>query len=922
MPTAEPMPLPVGTRVGPFIIDAQIGAGGMGEVYRARDTKLERDVALKVLPASVADDPERLARFRREAHMLAALNHPHIAQIHGFDDSGAIHALVMELVEGPTLADLIFDGPTTPGSAPGIAVPDALRIAGQIAEALEAAHEKGIVHRDLKPANVKVADDGTVKVLDFGLAKALDPTSGPGMDALHSPTFTNRATELGVILGTAAYMAPEQARGRAVDKRADIWAFGVVLLEMLSGRRAFSGEDTSEVLASVLRQEIDWTTLPAETPMSVRRLLRRCLERDPKRRLRDIGEARIALESPEDDPDARHRTPAPGGAAGVAPDAAPRRESRSSAVPWAIAIAATIAAAALTAYAVTNRSRSSVTDRLVVEIGPPPDLDFLVGSNAGAIVISPDGTTVAFIVQEASGRRLYVRSLATGETRALSGTAEAHYPFWSPDSRSLGFFGNGKLFTIAVAGGLPEAVADINIGRGGSWSDAGFILFTPKGGGTVHRVPERGGKAEAVTTIDPARGENAHYWPIALPGGKKFLFFIRSSRAENNGIYLGSFEGTKPVRLVTSISSGLYAPPRDDRPGSLLWVRDDELLAQPLDIEAGRLTGEVASIASDVRVEESQRGTFASVSDTGRIVWASARAAELTFAWYERSGRRLGALPIQSGKIMQPKISPDGRTLAFTRAVRGTADIWLHEFASGTTKQVTTDPDYDENSTWSPDGRQLMHQGRLNGEAAILITTLDGSRPPVPIATVPQMAVGRFMPDGRTLLMWRERRGGGHDLGLVPVDHPDTFTVITSDPGLGMQAVLSPDGQWVAFVTDRSGRFEVVLARVMREGQKLRVSEQRLSVSSAGGTDPEWRRDGREIVYIGPDATLMAVSVIEKGGDVSLGKPSPLFKTPADAGGYGSSWAATADLAKFIVVEAPQAAKQRFRLLTNWSASK
>ena len=788
------MPLPIGTRVGTFIIDAPIGAGGMGEVYRARDTKLERDVALKVLPAAVAGDPERLARFRREAHMLAALNHPHIAQIHGFDDSGAVHALVMELVDGPTLADLMFDGTAVPGSPPGIPVADAIRIARQIAEALEAAHDKGIVHRDLKPANVKVADDGTVKVLDFGLAKALDTTSGPGMDALNSPTLTNRATQAGVILGTAAYMAPEQARGRAVDKRADIWAFGVVLLEMLSGRRAFSGEDTSEVLASVLRQEIEWTTLPAETPLSVRRLLRRCLERDPKRRLRDIGEARIALESPDEDAPAGVRVPNSSGVAVVGPDAAPRRVSRSSVLPWTIAIAATIAAAALAVQAVTNRSRSPAADRLGLDIGPPPDQQFLVGSNAGAIVISPDGTTVAYIIQTASGRRLHLRSLATGETRALSGTTDVSYPFWSPDSRSLGFFGNGKLFTIGVAGGLPEAVADINQGRGGSWSDAGFILFTPRGGGTVHRVPERGGKTDVVTKLDPARGENAHYWPVALPGGKKFLFFIRSNRPENNGIYLGSLDGAKPVRLVTSMSSGLFAPPRDGRPGSLLWVRDDELLAQPFDPEAGSLSGEVASIASDVRVEESQRGTFASVSDTGRIVWASARAADLTFARYERSGRRLDALPIAPGKIMQPRMSPDGQKLAFTRAVGGTADIWLHTFASGATTQATTDPDYDENSSWSPDGRQLVHQGRVEGELGILVSTLDGSRPPVPIARgAPQMTAGRFMPDGGTLLMSRVRDGGGYDLVLVPVDRPEDVTAITSDPGQEVQPAPSPE---------------------------------------------------------------------------------------------------------------------------------
>ena len=388
--------------------------------------------------------------------------------------------------------------------------------------------------------------------------------------------------------------------------------------------------------------------------------------------------------------------------------------ARRSIVPWAIATALIAAAAAGATYVLRAPAAAPAATRLLLEIGPPSDHEFIVGSNAGAVVISPDGSTVAFIVQTPAGRKLYVRTLATGETRQLSGTADVHYPFWSADSQSLGFFGSRKLFTVAIAGGLPEAVADIDQGRGGSWSDSGVILFTPVGGGVIHRVAERGGAVAQVTTLDASRGENAHYWPVALPGGTKFLFFVRSTRPENNGIYLGSLDGTtKPVRLVTSLSSGLYAPPRDGAPGSLLWVRDAELLAQPLDIEGARLTGDVTTIATDVRVEESQRGTFASVSSNGTIVWASADAGEFAFAWYDRSGKRLAALPIAPGKLMQPRLSLDGRKLVFTRAAAGTADIWVHDLSSGATSQLTTDPDYDENPELSPDGRLMVYGGTL-----------------------------------------------------------------------------------------------------------------------------------------------------------------------------------------------------------------
>ena len=359
------------------------------------------------------------------------------------------------------------------------------------------------------------------------------------------------------------------------------------------------------------------------------------------------------------------------------------------------------------------------------------------------------------------------------------------------------------------------------------------------GGGVVHRVPERGGASAPVTTLDASRGENAHYWPVALPGGRKFLFFIRSTRPENNGIYLGSLDGAKPVRLVTSLSSGLYAPARGDRPRHLLWVRDDDLFAQPLDIDAGRLTGEVKSVASDVRVEESQRGTFASVSDVGRLVWASARGGDFNFSWYERNGHRLGDLPIAPGKIMQPRISPDGRKLAFTAQLRGTADIWVHDLASAATTQVTTDPDYDENASWSPDGRALAYQGSTATGRALVVTTIDGSDGRRSIAPDERASMGRFMPDSRRLLFSRSSSGGlDRELAVIDINRPDAATPLTRDPGAEQQPAASPHGKWLAFVSDLTSRQEVVLTRLVNDGQSLQVTDQRLPVSSAGGIDP------------------------------------------------------------------------------------
>ena len=543
------MSLTPGTRIGGFEIVGSLGAGGMGEVYRARDTRLNRDVALKVLPELFAADADRLARFTREAQTLAALNHPNIAHIHGLEEfpppgpgQAGVRALAMELVDGDDLSDIIRRGP--------LPLADALPIAAQIANALEAAHEHGIVHRDLKPANTKVRPDGTVKVLDFGLAKAASPALAlSGGAPLPSPTMTSPAmTAMGVVLGTAAYMAPEQARGKPVDRRADIWAFGVILMEMLTGRRLFDGETVSDVMVAVMTAPVDLASLPADVPSRVRELIARCLERDPRRRLRDIGEARVALESPATDITASSVGTIAGGQPLVSVP------SRRWMLPWAIAGVSLALAATAGALWLRAASTPTASQRLLLEIGPPFGEELVIQSNAGAAVVSPDGSMVAFATHGAAGRRLYVRSLMTGEARALSGTEEAYYPFWSPDSRSLGFFGSSKLLTVSVAGGLPEAIADIQQGRGGTWTDQGQILFTPRGGGVIHRVSERGGPVEAITALDAGRGENAHYWPVALPGGGSFLYFVRSTRPENNGIYLRSLDGKKAARTAGDLT--------------------------------------------------------------------------------------------------------------------------------------------------------------------------------------------------------------------------------------------------------------------------------------------------------------------------------------------------------------------------------
>jgi serine/threonine protein kinase len=599
----EPRASLVGRQVGAYQIVSHLGTGGMGEVYRARDTKLGRDVAFKVLPASFASDPDRLARFEREARLLAALNHPHIGAIYGVEDAANIRGLVLELVEGPTLADRLQQGP--------VPLSEALRMAQQIADALDAAHEKGIIHRDLKPANVKIAPEGTVKVLDFGLAKAA-AADGSTPDLSQSPTVTVGGTRDGIILGSAAYMSPEQARGKPVDKRTDIWAFGCVVYEMLTGRPAFAGETVTDTLAAIVEREPDWRALPSPTPVGVRRLLRRCLEKDRQERLHDIADARLEIKE-----------------ALTAPDTT----ANSRAVPlWRRTLPGAVALVLLVGLGLLSFIHFRETPPPLT----PPEmrLEIVTPTSADPIsfALSPDGRQLVFVASGDGPSRLWLRPLAATAAQPLAGTEGAAYPFWSPDSQSIGFFGDGKLKRVDIGGGPPQTLADASA-RGGTWNADGVILFAQTINGPLFRIPASGGEAVAVTR------QGQHRFPQFLPDGRQFLFYALGT-PDTSGIYLGSLDSGQTKRLTVADTAGVYAPS-----GWLVWVRGSTLVAQHLDLERRALAGDPVTVAAPVGFEDTINAGAFSVSAAGLMAYRPAGPSRRQLRWFDRTGK---ALPTES----------------------------------------------------------------------------------------------------------------------------------------------------------------------------------------------------------------------------------------------------------------------------------
>ena len=827
-----------GFSIAHYRITAKLGEGGMGEVYRATDTKLGREVAIKVIPDVFAQDEDRMARFTREAQMLAALNHPNIAAIYGVED----RALVMELVEGSTLAARIAAGP--------MPLAEVLPVALQIVDALECAHEKGIVHRDLKPANIKITPEGRVKVLDFGLAKALANETAQG-DPASSPTLTMRATMAGVILGTAGYMSPEQARGHEADKRADIWSFGVVLYEMLTGRQIFVGPTVSDTLAAVLMREPDWSLLPPDTPPALHRLLRRCLERERRQRLPDIAVARMELD------DALRGGPAESPVAAASPKA-------DGWLRWWSGAATVVALAALAVAAMHFRETPAPPDPLRFQIPAPEKTQF----GTTGLAVSPDGRRIAFIAAGAHGAAMiWVRSLDSLAAQALPGTEGVVYlPFWSPDGRSIGFMAQGKLRKVEASGGPPQIICDQpGISLAGSWSREGVIIFSTSNGG-LFRVPQAGGVPSRITTPNESQGEIGHLRPWFLPDGRHFLYVTRTRQPENAAIYLASLDSKERKRLAATQQAGAYAPPAaGSRTGHLLFLRQNTLMAQPLDGTRFEPVGEAFPVAEQVGSYLAM-GLF-SVSTNGVLAYRSGDSAGGSqLVWFDRTGKSLGTLGAHNIFNGGLSISPDGKRVAVDQMDQtGNRDVWVLDVARGVPMRFTFDSAQEVGPVWAPDGRRLLFSSdRAGGINSIYKKDSSGSGNEELLfkSGIPMLAYD-WSPDGRYLLYGALDPKTRSDLWVLPVaagtageGKPAPYV---QTPFSENQGQFSPNGRWIAYTSDESGQPEIYVQSFPAGGGKYQVS------TGAGGTQARWRRDGKEMFYIGGDGNLMAVNVKTEG---------------------------------------------------------
>jgi Tol biopolymer transport system component len=907
------MPLHPGTRLGPYEVTAQIGVGGMGEVYRATDTNLKRSVALKVLPDSVAGDPERLARFQREAEVLAALNHPNIAHIHGLEKSAGITSLVMELVEGPTLADRIASGP--------IALEEALPTAIQIAEALEAAHALGIIHRDLKPANIKVRSDGVVKVLDFGLAKALEPASALSRAAVDSPTITSPAmmTRTGVILGTAAYMSPEQAKGRTTDTRSDVWAFGCVLFEMLSGKIAFGGATVTETLAAVIRAEPDWSQLPADTPPPVRSLLRRCLQKDLRHRVQAIGDARITLEE------------ALTGAADAPVAAAGREAAWRRLLPWALLSATVLAFAGLAWVREGQRTTTIPAQPVRLQIPMPSRPPLRV---SGLFALSPDGQQLAFAASSSDGiPRIWLRALSSLEIRPLAGTeGVGTLLFWSPDSRFIAFDSGGRLQKIGVAGGPADTVCALpRTPVGGSWNKTGVMIFG-QFGGPIMQVPARGGTATPLTALDAATGDVAHNMPAFLPDDRHFVYL--HDTGTDGAISTGSLDakpdGQDTRRFSVTMFGAAYLPVADSNSGLLLYLRRGTLMAQPFDERRLELSGDPAPVVEGPIGNFYDSGLF-SASRNGTLTYWSPGNVQSQLTWFDAQGKILGTIG-ELGAYEDFALSPDGTQAFLSKRIHefeGSA-VWLLDMSRGTSTRFELDRTaYNEKAIWSPDGHKVIFGSARAGQNMNLYQkTISGSADSEALVTSSDWKSPlSWSPDGRSVLYLSVGGKTKGDMWVAPLGNhraPVPFLQTAFDERDGE---FSPDGRWIAYASNESGRDEVYVRPFSSDpsGTPLPDSGNKWIISSEGGVRPKWKKDGTELYYLDLDGKLMAASVTTRPV-FQAGVPRLLFQTRS--GSAGANWAGSADAHwapspdgkrfLFLVPETQGAAP--FTVVLNWPA--
>ncbi len=908
------MSLSPGVKLGPYEITGALGAGGMGEVYRARDTRLDRDVAIKVLPEQMARDAERVARFQREAKVLAALNHPNIAAIYGFETesraadfsprgrelvdnptdqvaprglkpAAPLHFLVLEFVDGQTLAERLDAGP--------VPIDEALDVARQIAEALEAAHEQGIVHRDLKPSNVKISPEGKVKVLDFGLAKALgsDPSH---TDTANSPTLTADFTRKGVVLGTAAYMSPEQARGKPIDKRTDIWSFGVVLYECLSGQSPFEGETSTDLIAKILEREPDWNALPSHTPVTVQLVLRRCLVKDRNRRLRDIGDARIEIEeairSPESDLGQLGRTPAR------------RRATGWAVLPWAVVAA--LAVLAVAGFWPSKAPRIARPMHLALPLSPEDTLPTVSDS---VFALSPDGDTLVYVASRGGASQLFLHPMSERKSTPLRGTEAAQHPFFSPDGQWVAFFAGNKLKKISVNGGPPETLCNTRSDRGGSWAPDHTIIFAPTEESGLYRVSVAGGEPEVLTTVDAKTHERSHRWPEVLPGGNAVLFTVEDDTDvtfDEADIVAVRLDTGSRKTLVRGGSYARYVPT-----GHLVYVKDGTLFAAPFDAGRLELTGPVVPVIEAVQTQFSGGAQF-SFSQTGHLIYLSPiREQESTVVWIDRLG---AAAPLigRPQPFVAPRLSPDGRRLA----LGAEGDIWIYEIDRDVLTRLTFDG-LSVVPVWSPDGRRIVYGSNAGGltNGNLFVRDADGSSNAVRL-TESDLGQGAtcWSSDGKTLVYEQRDPETGTDIWLFDLQDgvgPRAFLQTPFEEG---HARLSPDDRWLAYASNESGRGEVYVRPLSGAGRE--------QVSTEGGIHPAWSRDGRELFYRS-DGRMMVVEVTTAPA-IRFSKPQRLFVmdstavSPYDVADYDVS----ADGKRFVALRTEPRDPLEFqpRVVLNW----
>jgi serine/threonine protein kinase/Tol biopolymer transport system component len=845
------MPLTPGTRLGPYEILSALGAGGMGEVYKARDTRLDRAVAIKILSDALATDPEFRERFDREARTISQLDHPHICSLYDVGEHDGTAYLVMQYLEGETLADRL-----TKGALP---LDQALQVAIQIADALAAAHKVGIVHRDLKPGNIMLTKGGA-RLLDFGLSKPA--VSVPGGAQLSMLPTTPPITQQGSILGTFQYMAPEQLEGQDADTRTDIFAFGGVLYEMLTGHKAFDGKTHASLIGAIMHAEpTPLTTLHALTPRALERAVRKCLAKPAEARWQSAADLEDEL-----------RWVAETSATALTGVGASAARAGHVRLAWTLVAVTGFVSVVLSIPAFLHlRERPANASEMRLEIATPAT------SQPLHFALSPDGSRLVLVASAGGVQQLWLRSLATTTAQPLSGTVGAEYPFWSPDSRSIGFFAGGKLKRTDLFGGPPQIVADAAGGRGGAWNDDGTILFAPTNASPLFRVAAAGGPPVVVTKLDLPR-QGSHRFPQFLPDNRHFLFFSQGNPA-GQGIYLGSLDGSEATRLTPADAAGAYADP-----GMLVFLQQSTLVSRRLDLANRTLVGDPMAIADGVSYDGSFNLSGISVSAVGRLAYRSGESLRRQLTWFDRTGKTASGIgDADSEAPFSPELSPDGRRVAVTRTVQGNTDIWMVNALRGGATRLTFDTSVDQYGVFSPDGRRMAFSSSRNGLFDLFVKATSGTGGDELLLQSPNVKLALdWSSDERFVLFQTTDSKTGWDLWALPMTGDRKPFAVANAPFEELEGQFSPDGRWVAYQSNESGRFEIYVQPFPGAGGKEQVS-------TAGGTDPRWRADGRELYFIAPNDTLMAAPIrTMTGSSFEAGSPVGLFPARRVTGGQAN----------------------------------